>query len=79
MDASTSMKETPSFFDEVVTAGAVQGIENLYDKVSASWEPFGHLVSNLPPELRARHQRIYDAAVASAREQGWDPELDHED
>jgi len=57
----------------------VQGIESLYDKVSAAWEPYGHLVSNLPPALRERHARIYAVAVEHARRLGWDPELDAED
>ncbi len=57
----------------------VQGIQSLYDKVSAAWEPYGHLVSNLPPDLRERHQRIYEAAVQKAKALGWDPELDDED
>lgn len=57
----------------------VQGIEDLYDKVSVAWEPYGHLVSRLPPELRERHKRIYDEAIAKAREYGWDPELDEND
>jgi hypothetical protein len=57
----------------------VQGIQSLYDKVSAAWEPYGHLVSNLPPDLRERHQRIYAAAVHKARALGWDPELNDED
>lgn len=56
-----------------------QGIDALYDKVSKAWEPYGHLVSNLPPELRERHQRIYGDAVRAAREKGWDPELGDED
>ncbi len=63
---------------ETCEGWTVQGIESLYDKVSAAWGPFGHLASNLPSELRERHQRIYDAAVARARELGWDPELDDE-
>ncbi len=53
-------------------------IEQLYDRVSKAWEPYGQLVSNLTPELRERHARIYDAAVKGAREQGWNPELDDE-
>lgn len=57
----------------------VGGIEDLYDKVSAAWEPYGHLASRLPPELRERHRRIYEAAVARARELGWEPELDDGD
>ncbi|WP_043118016.1 hypothetical protein [Solemya velum gill symbiont] len=51
-------------------------IQALYDKVSKAWEPYGHLVSLLPPELREKHQQIYDAAVEYARKNGWDPELD---
>jgi hypothetical protein len=57
----------------------VQGIEALYDKVSAAWAPYGQLASRLPPELRARHARIYAAAVVRARAEGWNPELGDED
>ena len=63
---------------ETCAGWTVQGIESLYDKVYAEWEKYGHMVSRLPDELRERHQRIYDAAVARARELGWDPELDDE-
>ncbi len=56
-----------------------QGVDALYDKVTREWEKYGHLVSNLPPELGRRHREIYDAAVARARELGWDPELDEDD
>jgi hypothetical protein len=51
-------------------------IQGLYDRVSESWAPYGHLVSKLPPELRERHERIYAAAVARARKAGWNPDLD---
>ena len=54
-------------------------MEQLYDRVSRAWEPYGHLVSQLPPELRERHQRIYDQAVQHARAVGWDPELGDDD
>lgn len=54
-------------------------IQQLYDQVTAAWEPYGHLVSNLPPELRERHARIYEAAVRKARELGWNPDLSDED
>jgi hypothetical protein len=63
---------------ETCEGWTIQGIENLYDKVTVEWDKYGHLVSRLPEELRVRHQRIYDAAVARARELGWDPELDDE-
>lgn len=51
-------------------------IQNLYDKVSAAWEPYGHLVSRLPQELRERHARIHDSAIRRARESGWEPGRD---
>lgn len=57
----------------------VQGIDALYDKVYAAWEPYGHLASRLPPELAERHARIYAAALERARAQGWDPALGDDD
>ncbi len=51
-----------------------QGLEALYDKVSAAWEPYGGIPSRLPPELYERHTRIYDEAVKNARDLGWDPD-----
>jgi len=64
---------------ETCAGWTVQGIDALYDKVSVAWEPYGNMVSNLPPELRERHQRIYAAAVKQARSLGWDPELGDDD
>jgi len=57
----------------------LQGIDSLYDKVTEAWAPYGHLASRLPPPLRERHQRIYEAAVRRARTEGWTPELDADD
>jgi hypothetical protein len=51
-------------------------VQMLYDKVSAAWEPYGHMVSQLPPELREKHTRIYDAAIARAQADGWVPGQD---
>lgn len=51
----------------------------LYEKVYAAWEPYAHLPSRLPDELRERHAGIYDRAIAAAREKGWDPELRDDD
>ncbi len=50
-----------------------QRIESLYAQVSDEWDKYGHLASNLPAELAALHREIYDAAIARARELGWDP------
>ncbi|MGV6827387.1 MAG: hypothetical protein ACWA5Q_10465 [bacterium] len=52
---------------------SVGQIDDLYEKVSNAWEPYGHLVSGLPEELREKHKRIYDEAIAIARDNGWDP------
>ncbi len=54
-------------------------IQNLYDQVYAAWEPYAHLPSRLPEALRTRHAHIYDAAIARARAQGWNPELGEDD
>jgi len=64
---------------ETCTGWTLQGIDALYDQVSMAWEPYGHLASRLPPVMRERHQRIYEAAVERARKEGWTPELDDED
>jgi hypothetical protein len=50
-------------------------MQNLYEKVYAAWEPYAHLPSRLPDELRARHASIYGRAIEGARKKGWDPEL----
>jgi len=66
--------------EEETCAGWTHGqIDALYDKVAKAWEPYGHLASNLPDELRGRHARIYTAATRYAREHGWNPELDDEE
>lgn len=54
-------------------------IQEVYDKVALAWEPYGHLVSQLPPELRDRHQRIHDAAVQRARSLGWVASVDEDE
>ncbi len=61
--------------DETCAGWSIAAIQDLYDKVSDAWRPYGHLVSKLPEDLRVRHKRIYDAALARARERGWSPEL----
>lgn len=65
--------------DQDCAGWTIQGIEALYDKVSAAWGPFGHLASRLPPDLAERHARIYAAAVAQAKAEGWDPSLGDDD
>ncbi len=57
-------------------AGRVQA---LYEKVYAQWERYGHLPSNLPQDLRLRHERIHQEAIQRGRESGWNPELGEDD
>jgi len=60
---------------ESCTGWSLDRIQALYDKVYEAWEPYGHLASRLPDELRQRHQAIYEAATRRARELGWSAEL----
>lgn len=54
-------------------------MQSLYEKVYSAWEPYAHLPSRLPDELRERHARLYAQAISSAKEKGWDTELDEDD
>jgi len=51
----------------------------LYEKIYTEWGKYAHLPSRLPEELKARHAKIYQDAIASAKEKGWDPELGDDD
>lgn len=53
-------------------------LQEIYEKVYAAWEPYGHMISQLPDELKEKHRKIHDAAVKKARELGWDPDLSDE-
>jgi len=64
---------------ETCAGWTVQGVDALYDKVTAEWDKYGHLMSSLPEALRERHQRIYSDAVSRARALGWNPELGDDD
>ncbi len=54
-------------------------IQALYDQVSQAWEPYGHSINRLPPELRERYLRIQAQAVNRARELGWEPPMESDD
>ncbi len=54
-------------------------MQSLYEKVHAAWEPYAHLPSRLPDELRERHAQLYAQAITSAKEKGWNAELDDDD
>jgi hypothetical protein len=61
--------------DQTCAGWTLGAIQELYDKVTQAWHPYGHLASRLPDDLRERHKRIHDAALARARELGWGPDL----
>ena len=48
-----------------------QRLESLHAQVSNAWEPYGHLPSQLPPELREKHARIFKEALELAKSKGW--------
>ncbi|MEC3861545.1 hypothetical protein VK792_09640 [Mesobacterium sp. TK19101] len=50
------------------------GIQSLWEKVDAEWEKYGFRVGALPDDIRANFMRIQNAAIARAREEGWDGE-----
>ncbi len=54
----------------------VQGIQDLWEKGNSEWEKYGFMVSNLPPELRERFDRIQREAVERSKKLGWDPDHD---
>jgi len=54
-------------------------MQNLYEQVYAAWEPYAHLPSRLPEELQQRHTQIYAQAIVSAKNNGWNAELDDDE
>ncbi len=55
------------------------GVDALLDKVNKEWDKYGCMVSNLPPELFERHQKIHSKAIEEARATGWCGEAETED
>ncbi len=50
-----------------------QRFDALWEQVQNEWAKYGFRVSNLPPELRERFERIQAEALERARAAGWDP------
>jgi hypothetical protein len=63
---------------ETCKGWSAAGIQSLYERVNKAWEPYGLLPSRLPEELRHRHAALFDAAVETARANGWDPDAELE-
>jgi hypothetical protein len=49
-------------------------MQMLYDKTTELWAQYNFRVSDLPPDIRARHARIHHEAMVRARELGWIPD-----
>lgn len=56
-------------------------LDALLQQVNAEWDKYGCLVSQLPEDLRERHNRIHGEAMDRARAAGWSGEFetDYED
>ena len=52
------------------------GVDALLDKVNVEWDKYACLVSNLPAELRERHDRIHGEGFKIAKEAGWSGEAE---
>jgi len=65
--------------DEETCKGWPAGkIQELYDKVAKAWEPFGNLPSRLPEDLREKHTKLYEPAIDTTKQSGWNPDQDLE-
>lgn len=51
-------------------------IERLWEKVQGRWGEYGFSVNRLPDGLKARYMALQEAAIAEARERGWNPDHD---
>lgn len=54
-------------------------IQLIYDQVAQARERYGYRVSDLPPEIQERHERIHREAIERARKLGWNPDADLSD
>lgn len=64
---------------ETCTGWSTSQMQNLYEKVHAAWEPYAHLPSRLPDDLREKHALLYGKAIQRAKSKGWDAELGEDD
>jgi hypothetical protein len=61
---------------ETCTDWSFGRLQQLYDEVTDAWQPYGHLASRLPDEMRERHRRIQAEALRKARAAGWEPPME---
>ena len=54
-------------------------LDALNHQVNEEWDKYSSMVSNLPPELFERHQRIHGEAIKLAKQAGWTADVETED
>ena len=67
--------------DETCEGWDLGRFEVLLQKVDAEWDKYSCMVSNLPAELRERHEKIHGEWIEKAKAAGWsgETEIDNED
>jgi hypothetical protein len=54
-------------------------LDALNHQVNDEWDKYSSMVSNLPPEIFERHQRIHNEAIRLAKQAGWTADVETED
>lgn len=60
--------------DETCEGWDLGRLNALLESVDKEWDKYGCLVSQLPPELFERHQKIHGDALTRAKQAGWSGE-----
>jgi cytochrome c1 len=65
--------------DETCEGWDLGRFEALLQKVDAEWDKYSCMVSNLPAELRERHEKIHGEWIEKAKAAGWSGEAETDD
>lgn len=65
--------------DETCQGWNSNRIDGLLQQVNREWDKYGCMVSQLPPELYEKHQRIHNEAIVKAKKAGWSGEQETDD
>jgi hypothetical protein len=61
---------------ETCEGWTVGQLKALYDRVYDAWEPYQHMASLLPADMKETYLRIYTEATRRAKELGWIPPME---
>lgn len=64
---------------ETCAGWAIGAIDSMLQKVNTEWDKYGCMVSQLPDDLRQRHSKFHDRAIADAKAAGWSGEMETDD